>query len=915
MRYSPRRRAAQDARGKDALWKGADAIVIDTGKYDEDAMYLRSTSLHNWLFGLEMPDTVIVVTETMLYVLGSAKKVAIIEPLQSKRPSDAKLSVLCYTRSKADKDASNYATLVEKVKGSHDGRAVAMLLKEEPKGDPAERWRTALRGATAEQLDLGPMVGELLARKDAAEQTLVKRAALFSAKLLEEYVVGEIENLVDRKIDKPHSDLATKIEDVIGSDTLLSQLKIPPNKIPDPNNLDTAYTPIIQSGGVFNLKPSAESTDDPLHHGDGVITVSLGGRYRAYCANIGRTYVINPTKAQAAEYATLLAAHEAAVGALKPGRPASDALQAAVDAVRGRDPALVPKLTKNVGFATGLEFRDASFVLNAKNTRSVEEGMVFNVALGLENLENPRAKSAKERAYAMFLAETVLVGEGGAEVLTTGCTRAWAQVSYQIADEDEGPAAGESRGKENKPKPPGKSSASKVELTHSRTRGKNQQQAAAQLDEQLREHQKELEESITRDALRRLERGGEGGRGGGAKSSALAVPTAYPSHDALPRDLKYTQTVVDAKANAVLIPIFGTVVPFHITTIKNVTRSEEGQFTYLRINFNPPGQGLNTPKDAAPLIEQFKLHDCVREVTLKARDPKNLNTTHRLIKELRSRVMKENKEQDEKRGLVAQEPLRMTSGGRVNRLRDVNMRPHPSGRKSQGLLELHQNGVRYTSNKGERVDITFKNMRNCFFQPAQKEHIVLIHFHLHDGIMIGKKKHADVQFYVEVIEMSQALDQGRRGGGDGDELEEEQRERALRNRMNQEFQSFAKKLEEQVRRRRRARHARRSPPARARTRGARRGATCGDPVRPPRPYAPHLPGLRSAAYRRARRPAHPRARAVRRDRVRHPVPRARLQRPGQQDLVLHHAHGERPRRADRAAMAGGEYLGHRDCAL
>jgi hypothetical protein len=75
---------------------------------------------------------------------------------------------------------------------------------------------------------------------------------------------------------------------------------------------------------------------------------------------------------------------------------------------------------------------------------------------------------------------------------------------------------------------------------------------------------------------------------------------------------------------------------------------------------------------------------------------------------------------------------------------------------------------------------------------------VLIHFHLHDPIMIGKKKTNNVQFYVEVMEASYALDSTRRSGYDPDELEEEQRERALRNRMNQEFKNFVHKVEEQA---------------------------------------------------------------------------------------------------------------------
>jgi len=74
----------------------------------------------------------------------------------------------------------------------------------------------------------------------------------------------------------------------------------------------------------------------------------------------------------------------------------------------------------------------------------------------------------------------------------------------------------------------------------------------------------------------------------------------------------------------------------------------------------------------------------------------------------------------------------------------------------------------------------------------------LLHFHLRDPIMIGKKKTKDVQFYVEIMEASYALDSARRNGFDPDELEQEQAERRYRQRMNQEFQQFSKKIEEQA---------------------------------------------------------------------------------------------------------------------
>ena len=51
------------------------------------------------------------------------------------------------------------------------------------------------------------------------------------------------------------------------------------------------------------------------------------------------------------------------------------------------------------------------------------------------------------------------------------------------------------------------------------------------------------------------------------------------------------QVYVDVKRDAVLLPIYGLHVPFHIATVKTVsqTKSEEGSATsVLRIGFNVP---------------------------------------------------------------------------------------------------------------------------------------------------------------------------------------------------------------------------------------------------------------------------------------------------------------------------------------
>ena len=97
-------------------------------------------------------------------------------------------------------------------------------------------------------------------------------------------------------------------------------------------------------------------------------------------------------------------------------------------------------------------------------------------------------------------------------------------------------------------------------------------------------------------------------------------------------------------------------------------------------------------------------------------------------------------------------------------MNDVKIRPNLTGKKMGGQLEGHLNGLRYTtSNKQEKVDILYRNVKHAFFQPCDGEMIVLVHFHLKQEILVGKKKSKDVQFYIEAGVMTEDLDIRGRG--------------------------------------------------------------------------------------------------------------------------------------------------------
>ncbi|CAA0394537.1 unnamed protein product [Arabidopsis thaliana] len=251
-----------------------------------------------------------------------------------------------------------------------------------------------------------------------------------------------------------------------------------------------------------------------------------------------------------------------------------------------------------------------------------------------------------------------------------------------------------------------------------------------------------------------------------------------------PRDLMIT---VDHKSDAVLLPIYGRMVPFNVTTIRTVL----GNQNTIRVIFNVPGTHLN-PNDSLTNKDAIYL----KEVSFRTKDSRHSSDVVQQVKSLRRKVMARESERAERTSLVNQEKLQIArNNSKPLRLSNLWIRPPFSGRKkNRGTLEAHVNGFRY-STTNERVDVLFANIKHAFFQPAEKEMTTLLHFHLHNHIMVGTKKTKDVQFYVEVMDVVQSLGGRRRSSAyDQDEIVEEQRERDRKNKINMDFNHFANKV-------------------------------------------------------------------------------------------------------------------------
>jgi len=791
-----------------STWNAAHCISIIRGPSDDENIYLKSSMVHHYLFGYELPDTVLTLGKGgQCTVLATKKKCEFLEPAVGRAPKNGSVTNLkLLVRNKGDENAENYEQLLKAAREGENGAnvKVGVLTKEfknsgRKEGSIIIGWEKKLEESSSkiEVVDVTAGISLIMAIKDEVELDLMKKSSVLSNKVLKHGFIPRIEEVIDSSLKVTHEALAAEIDAIIEDPSKIN-LKVQKDFV------QSCYFPIVQSGGEYDFKVSAQSNSGDVKYD--VITVSLGARYQMYCSNIARTLLVDPPKHVKETYETLLGVYQSCLKAMTPGYPLKAVYGAAVKYLRSEDKEdLIASLPKTMGFSVGLDFRDPLLVLNAKSTVVFREGMVFNLALsfaGIKLSESARSlvnsKSAvKELSkYGLVIADMVSITSNGAEVMTK-YGKALTDISYTINDEDEDDG-GDEDGKlarkiaqEEEANPTGGRRSGRLAANSSSA-------ADAEGAAERERRQIQLMARRNEERLRELARN-SGKKNRDEKTAKAEELDSYKRTKDLPDNVLPNQVKVDMANQCVILPICGNPVPFHISTIKNVVLPDPDAAAYLRINFYTAGMavGKDAPENIAKLVQKYAPYATfIREMTFRSLDSHSLTTAFRQISELRKRArMKELRDQEEA-NLVKQDKLVRTKNERVPRLSDLTMRPVFAGRKTQGNLEAHSNGLRFISTRGEIVDVMYPNIKHAIFQPCENEIMVLIHFHLKNPIMVGKKKQQDIQFFTEVIDASQAVDAGKRSMYDPDEMDDEQRERQLRKRLNEAFKDFCRKVEQ-----------------------------------------------------------------------------------------------------------------------
>ena len=758
-----------------------DGFVIVRGKFIEDdkqSTQARTSIFHDYIFNYDLTDTIIFFSPKTIYFLVASKKKSLIESTKKPKEIVNVPQIKIILRTPSDDNTPKIKEIFENIKQEINKNEINIGYIKEEKGigKAVEEFYSVVDNIEDIHLvDTPNLIDEIIQTKDKNELNLINISSRYSCYILD-YLNKEFENDVEEEKTIKHIKISEEVKKIYEKDNFKKKFKEKYSKYNiNPQLLEVKYIPVIQSGGKYTLDCFQESDNNELS--SDIIICKAFSSYKDYNSQVIRTFMIDSNKTQQNQYKILLAAFDKILILLKEGiskkTTLGDIYKEIKEFIISKDENLKNCVPDCLGYGLGLETINNNLRITADSKVIIQKGMVIFIHLSLQNLE------IDNKNYMMQIGDTICLDDKGELInFTEKSAKSLNEIHYELKNNSED--------KEDNNSNIINDYGPDVRVT--RHMGKKVDDKLIDR-EKRKEHQKELLKQKNNDFIRRLEQGENFFKEEATiKKKDYSNLKCYDNIKQFPSDMKNGKIYLDQKHYTVFLPIFKNMVPFHIGLIKNTSKSEDSNYTILRINFVIPvsGNELESIKSPNPVF--------IREISYKFKDANDVQKIMTKIKDMTKAYKTKEQEDKEREDIIEQEKIIIRKEKRIF-ISELSIKPALLSKKSQGTLEAHMNGFRFTTNKSERVDIIYKNIKHAFLQTCENEMNAFFHFHLINPIIVGKKKVSDIQFYRDIG--TQADDLNIKGRNtDYDEYEMEIKEQRRIENMNKEFKKFSKNVEE-----------------------------------------------------------------------------------------------------------------------
>ena len=756
--------------------KPLDAFVLIRGKFiqnNENSIQNKTSRIHEYILGYDFADSLIFFSPKTIYFVVASKKKLMLESVQ--KPDGINVpEIKIVLRAQADDNMPKIKKVLEDILKEINKSEINLGYIKAEKGigkTIEEFYSVAVKMEQIKLVDTPLLVDELLQIKDKDELDFINISSKYSCYLLE-YLNKEFENDVEDEKNITHQQISAAIKKLTEKDSFnkkfFSKYKA------DPSLIEVKYYPIIQSGGKYTWDPFISSDSNKLT--SDIIICKAFATYKEYNSQVIRTFMIDSDKTQQTQYKILLAAFNEMISLIKEGVNKDitfgEIYKKVKEFIISKDENLKDCINECMGYGLGIELSSESLRITENCQIPVQNGMSLFIYLSLENLN---------KKYMMQLGDTVCINEKGEFInFTEKCLKGLNDIHYELKNNEDDKESEENINQNNY--------APNVRVTRHMDKKEDEKFINA---EKRKEHQEQLLKEKNEEFKRRYREEGVNflKEEASVKKKDYSNLKCFDNIKQFPSDLKNGEISISKKNFTVFLPIFKHMVPFHIGLIKNTSKSEDNNYTILRINFVIPVSGNDLG-----ILGNNDNPVFIREISYKYKNSGFVQDIISQIKEMTKAYKAKEQENKEREDIIEQEKIIIKKEKRIS-LPEIFIKPAISSKKTQGTLEAHVNGFRFISSKGEKVDIIYSNIKHAFLQTCDSELIVLIHFNLKNPIFVGKKKVHDIQFYREVGAQADDLNiKGR--GNDYDEYEMELKEEKKKEKMNNEFTRFSKNVEE-----------------------------------------------------------------------------------------------------------------------